>query len=134
MRILVLELAARDQRARRDQRLDHRLVGVAFLALVGEDALADEARRFDGEGAVLVDRVGNARVDLARRSRPARHPQLEVLATMARRGVDEARAGVVGDVVAREERDVTTVAEARQRVRAVDGGQRFAADARQATQ
>ena len=67
MRILVLELAARDQRAGRDQRLDDRLVGVALLALVGEHALAVEARRFVGEGAVLVDRVGNARIDVARR-------------------------------------------------------------------
>ncbi len=40
MRVLMLELAARDQRARRDQRVDDGLVGVALLALVGEHALA----------------------------------------------------------------------------------------------
>ena len=66
MRILVLEPAARDQHAGLDQRLDHRLVGVALLALVGEDALAGEARRLLGEAAVGVDRVGDARVDAAR--------------------------------------------------------------------
>ena len=44
MGILVLEPAARDQRAGGDQRIDDRLVGVARLAFVGEDALADEAR------------------------------------------------------------------------------------------
>ncbi len=32
-----------------DQRLDHRLVGVALLALVVDDALAGEARRLRGE-------------------------------------------------------------------------------------
>ena len=45
MRILVLEPAARDDHASFDQRLDHAVVGVALFALVGEDALACEARR-----------------------------------------------------------------------------------------
>ena len=39
MRILMLEPAARDQHAGLDQRLDHGLVGVALVALVGDDAL-----------------------------------------------------------------------------------------------
>ena len=41
----MLEPAARDQHAGVDQGLDHRLVGVALLALVVDDALAGEARR-----------------------------------------------------------------------------------------
>ena len=45
MRILVLEPPARDERAGLDQRLDDRLVGVALLALVVDDALALEDRR-----------------------------------------------------------------------------------------
>ena len=65
MRILVLEFAARDEVARRDQGFDDRLVGVALLALVVDDALALEAGRVGGEGAVLVDGVGDARVDVA---------------------------------------------------------------------
>ncbi len=48
-----------------DQRLDDGVVGVALLALVGEHPLAREARRLVGEGAVLVDRIGDARVDAA---------------------------------------------------------------------
>ena len=44
--ILMLQPPARDQRAGLDQRLDDGLVGVALLALVVEDALAVEARRF----------------------------------------------------------------------------------------
>ncbi len=79
-----------------------------------------EARRLVGEGAVLVDGVGDARVDMARRElAPARHPQLEVLAAVAGRGVDEAGAGVVGDVIAGEQRDIEVIAaEACERMRA----------------
>ena len=67
MRILMLQPPARDQHAGIDQRLDHRLVGIALLALVGEHALALEARRFLGEAAVGVDGEGDARLDAARR-------------------------------------------------------------------
>ena len=49
-----------------DQRLDHRLVGVALFAFVVDDALAREAGRRLGEGAVLVDGVGDGGVDAAR--------------------------------------------------------------------
>ena len=101
MRILVLEPAARQQHAGLDQRLDHGLVGVALFALVVDDALSGEARGLIGEGAVLVDGVGDgggdaARLQLAR----IRRPDIEVLAAVAGRGMHEAGAGVVGDVVA----------------------------------
>ena len=65
VRILVLEPAARDERPGLDQRVDDGLVGVAGFALVGDDALALEAGRLVGEGAVLVDRIGDARLDAA---------------------------------------------------------------------
>ena len=64
MRILMLEPAARDQHAGVDQSLDHRLVGVALLAFVGDHALAGEARRLIGEAAVGVDGVGDGGVDV----------------------------------------------------------------------
>ena len=66
MRILMLQAAARDDIAGLDQRLDHRLVGVALLALVIDDALAREARRSVGERAVFIDGVRDGRVDAAR--------------------------------------------------------------------
>ncbi len=59
MRILVLDPAARDQHAGLDQRLDHGLVGVALLALVGDDALAGEAGRGFGEAPVGINGVGD---------------------------------------------------------------------------
>ena len=95
----------------RNQRIDDGFVGVAGFALVGDDALALEARRLIGEGAVLVDRVGNAGVDAALLKQPgARSPELEVLAPMARRGMDEACARVFRDMVAVEQRNDEAVA------------------------
>ena len=64
-----------------------------------------------GEGAVLVDGVGDRGVDAARFQRARiRRPDVEVLAAVAGRGVHEAGAGVVGDVVAGEQRHVEIVA------------------------
>ncbi len=104
MRILMLEPAARDQHAGVAQRLDHRLVGVALLALVGEHALAGKARRLLGEAAIGVDGVGNGGVDATRGElRRVRGPDIEVVATVTRCGVHEAGASVVGDVIAGEQ-------------------------------
>ena len=76
MRILVLEPAAREQHAGIDQRLDHGLVGVALLALVGEHALADEARCVIGEAPVGVDGIGDRGVD-ARATQASRYAPVQ---------------------------------------------------------
>ena len=111
MRILVLQPAARDEHAGIGQRRDHRLVGVALLALVGDDAPALEARRVMREGAVRVDRVGDFRVDAALLQLAAMlHPEVEVLAAVAGRGVHEAGARLLGDVLAGKQRHVEGVA------------------------
>ena len=78
----MLELSARDERARLDKRVDDGLVGVARFALVVDDALALEAGRLVGERAVLVDGVGNARVD---RRAPARSRVLAVQSSKSSR-------------------------------------------------
>ena len=114
VRILVLEPAARDQHAGVDQRLDDGLVGVALVALVVDDALALEARRILGEAPVAVDGEGDGGVDAARlQLRRVLHPDVEVLAAVAGRGVHEAGAVLVGDVVAGEQRHLEIVAHAR---------------------
>ena len=111
VRVLMLQPAARDDVAGGGERLDDGLVGVALLALVVDDALALEAGGMRGERAVLIDGVGNRRIDAARfECARIRGPDFEVLAAVARRGVDEARAGVVGDVIAGEERHIEVVA------------------------
>src|SRR6185437_8334183 len=111
MRILMLEFSARDERAGPGQRVDDRLVGVAGFAGVGDDALALEARRLLGEGAVLIDRIGNARFDPALLKEPGvRRPQLEVLAPVAGSGMDEAGSGVFRNVVAVEQGNDEAVA------------------------
>ena len=65
MRILVLQAAARDECAGFAERLDDRVVGVALVALFGEDALALEARRVLGQHAVGIDGERDRRVDAA---------------------------------------------------------------------
>ena len=105
MRVLMLEPAAREQLAALDQRLDHGLVGVTLFALIVDDALADKAGRVVGIGAVLVDSVGDRGVDAALiELTRVRHPDVKILAAVARRGVDEAGTGIVGNVVAGQQR------------------------------
>ena len=124
MRILVLEAPARDEVAGRDQSLDDDLVGVALLALVGDDLRALEARRLLGEAAIGIDGVGDAGLDAALGELTAvGHPDVEVLAAVAGRGVDEAGAGIVRDMVAVEEGDVEVVAVAAQGVCSGEAGQ-----------
>ena len=111
MRILMLKAAARDDVAGFRQSRDDGVIGVALLALVVDDALALEAGRGCGQRAVLIDGVGNDRADAARfQCGAAGGPDLEVLAAMPRRGVDEAGAGVVGDVIAGKQRHLEVVA------------------------
>ena len=61
----MLEAAARDDHPGFDQCLDYRLVGVALLAFVVDDAFSGEARGLRGQSAVFVDGVGNRGVDAA---------------------------------------------------------------------
>src|SRR5215469_7646212 len=104
MRVLMLELAARDQLVGLDERLDHGLVGVAFFALVCDDAFADKTWCLLGERAVLVDGVRNGAVDASRlQFARTRRPDIEILSAVAGRGMHEAGAGIVGDMLAREE-------------------------------
>ena len=110
MRILMLEPAAREQHAGVDQSLDHRLVGVALLAFVGEHALAGKARRLIGKAAVGVDGVGNCRIDAVRGQLcRIRRPDIEIFAAVSRRRVHKTGAGIVGDVIARKQRHLKFV-------------------------
>ncbi len=119
MRILVLEPAARDERVGLHQRLDDGLVGIALLALVGEHALARKARRLARERTIGIDGEGDGGVDAARGELGLiGHPDLEVVAAMAGRGVHEAGAVLVRDVVAVEQGDVEVIAPPAQRMRA----------------
>src|SRR6185437_9629011 len=104
-----------------DQGLDDRLVGVTLFALVIEYALSDKARRVIGEGAVLIDGVGDRGVDATRiELSRIRHPDVEVFAAVTGCGVDEAGACVICDMLAGKQRDLELVStsEAVQGVRA----------------
>jgi hypothetical protein len=98
MRVGMLEPPARQKLAGGDQRLDDGGVGVALLALRREDRLAPEQGQVGAEGAVLHDVVSHWQAVLL--------ADLVVVVPVAGGGVDETRAGVVRDVVAREHGDV----------------------------
>ena len=114
MGIVVPQPPARDQRVGLGQRRDDRVVGVAEIALVVDDALALEARRLLGEVAIGIDGEGDRRVDASGlEPRTVFLPDLEVLGAMTRRGVDEAGAGVLGDMLAGEQRHIESRSPAR---------------------
>src|ERR1700688_3372258 len=95
MGVLMFQTPACDEVAGLGQRLDHRVVGIALLALVVEYALALETRRLRGERAVFINGIRDRRVDTAfLKIACGRNPGLEVFPAVARRGVDEAGAGV----------------------------------------
>ena len=99
------EAAARNQHAGIGQGFDDRIVGVALFALVGKDARAGKSGRLLGEAAVGIDGVRNGRVDAAfGELHSVRGPHVEVLAAVPRRGMNEARAGVLGDVIGGKKR------------------------------
>jgi hypothetical protein len=125
MWVLMFEARAREQHAGIDQRFDHRFVGITLFAFVGEHALAGEARRLIGEASVGIDSVRDMRVDALRcEFRGIGRPHVEVLAAVSGRSVHEAGAGIVGDVIAGQERHFESVAriELRERMRADDLG------------
>src|SRR5262245_38260402 len=63
MRILMLELSARDQHSCVDQRLNDGLVGIALFTFFGEDALACKTRSMVSEATVSINCVRNGGVD-----------------------------------------------------------------------
>src|SRR5437660_3743175 len=91
--------------------MNHRLVRVALFALVVDDAFSREARRLLGEGAVLVDGVGDRGVDAARfQFTRVRRPDIEILAAVSGRGVNEARTSLVSDMIAFQKGNFESVA------------------------
>ena len=120
MRIAVLQPAAREQHVALDQRVDDGLVGIALLAVVVDDARRAALRSGPKPGASLVKKPASSTVKgmavsmpRAAQLRRGVHPGVKVLAAMAGRGVHEAGAGIVGDVVAGEHRDREFVAAAK---------------------
>lgn len=133
MRIAVLQTASGKQVVFRDQRLDDTLVRIALLAVVVHDA---GSTAFGGRAetggvlrveAVVADRERDGRRHAARfQLTLMRGPDVKVFAAMARRCMHEARTGIVGNVIAFEQRNREIVTERRQRMGAGDGGQFFA--------
>ena len=124
VRVLVLHASARDQHPGFDERRNDGVVGIAFVALVVDDALAFQPRHVPGEAAVAVDRERDGGVDSALPELGGvLHPDLEVLPAVPRRGVHEARAVLFRDVAAIEEGHLEVVAEAAQGMDTLHPGQ-----------
>src|SRR6516165_10412435 len=106
MRVLMLEASARNDHAGPDERLDHGLVGVAFFALVIDDAFASKTGRRLRESSVFIHRIRNSRVQASGiQQRLVTHPNLEVFPTVPWRSVNKARANVIGYMVTRKKWD-----------------------------
>ncbi len=90
--VAVLDAAARQKAARLDQLVDDGLVGVAFLALVGQYLRAAEEGQIGPEAAVVHHVVGD---DLLQHSEVA--VELVLLHPVGGGAVDEAGAFLVGD-------------------------------------
>ena len=91
---------------------DDGFVGIALLTLVGDDALARQARSLLGQEAISIDRGRDSGVDAALTQRLlVRGPDVVVVRTMAGGRVHKAGACVVGDVITVEEWDSEVVAE-----------------------
>ncbi len=119
MRVLMLDAAARHHHAALGQRRDDAIVGVALLAAVVEHARTLEAGCGGCVEAAIIDHERDRRIDAALGElAPRLQPYLEVVEAVSRRGVDEAGAGVVGDVFAVEQGhiEVVAAAEAAERV------------------
>ena len=113
----MLQAAARDDVAGFRQRLDDGVVGVALVAVFLQHALAFEARRGLRHHAVGVDGERDGRIDVAiARAFWLRRPDDVVVGAVTGRGVHEARTGIVGHVIAVEQRHVERVSEIAQRM------------------
>ena len=121
--------AAGEEGAGLDQLVDDGLVGLALLALGVEDLQAVEEGDMSGRRTKSSSDVVGHPVDEA-----VLHEELVVVGAVARGHVDEAGAGVVGDEVAGEHRDLVgpvRVERARRDGAAIDAGEsgRASADA-----
>ncbi len=88
----MLDLAARQQLARLFQRIDYRVVGIAFLAIRFQDTLARKQRY-----VIVID---TGFIDGERHFEPVVEPQYIVILTMAWCNMHKARTRFIGDEIA----------------------------------
>ena len=92
------DAAARQKPAQFDQLVDHRLVGAAGLAIFLDDPSAREKRQIGAEGRIIEDVPGHRQPMLA--------TDFEIIVAMGGCGMDKARACVIGDMIAGQQRHV----------------------------
>jgi len=99
-----------------DQFLDDGAIGVAILAVWGEDFLACEQRDFVRIRTICRDHIEG--IWAVREGFAIGEIQMVVVFAMTGRGVNEARAGIGRDMIAGKQRHVEIVALPAQRMRA----------------
>ena len=92
----MLQLALGKQRPRRVQRLDIADIRRAFFAIRLDDELPAEKGQVAAIGAIRLNIIGHRQTEF--------QPHLIVVIAVAWRGVDEAGAGIIGDMRARQHR------------------------------
>ena len=113
----MLQASARDDVAGLLQGSDDRIIGVAFVSILFEHALAFETRRGFRHHAVGVDGERDFGLDAAiTQLLLVRSPDVVVVRTVSGRGMDETGTGVVGDVIAVEQRNVEIVPKSGERM------------------
>ncbi len=121
MRIGVHQHAAGEQAAGRIDRGDHRLVGIAGLAVRAIDRPAGKQRHLRQVVPVRADRV--------RHRQTVRLAEFEIVGAMPRGDVHEARALLAFDETGRQQRDIELIAVTRQRVARNCAGKRRSGEA-----
>src|SRR5690554_3403021 len=119
MGVLMLDATTGHHGVALGKRGDDTVIGVALLAVIVDDAggtalgIGAETGRVPGIEAVVADDIGNLGGDaLFGQQAGGIHPDFKVVEAMAGCGMDETGAGVIGDVIAIEERDFELVAAA----------------------
>src|SRR4051812_31760419 len=110
MRVGMFEPPTRDEVTGLDQRGNDSIIGVTLLSLIVDDTATGEARHLFRVEAIGIDRVGDACVDAERRERATLPgPKIEIFATVTGRCVHKTRSGLVGDMLAFEQRHMELV-------------------------
>ena len=116
MGIGMAQAALGQQLAMDDQFLDHRAIGVAVLAFLGQDALAREHRHMRRIGTIGQDQAEGIGIVLGVIAVLA-DQQFEIVFAMSWRIVNKTGAGIGSDEGGRQHRHVKRVTQAAERMR-----------------
>ncbi len=104
----MLQPLARDEHACILQCTDDRFIGITLLTLVGDDALAFEARGILGEETIGIDSRGICGICPYLQIASDCDPDIVIIRTMTRCSVDKTSASIVSHMITIKQRDMET--------------------------